>query len=319
MKILITGSTGLLGQALGGHLAALGDVTGVSRRPPASRGGSAHVACDLRDAGRVAALVSRLQPDAVIHSQAMSDVDQCERDPGLARAMNAKTTANLVRALGGAPAVLLYVSTDYVFDGEKGQPYNEQDAPRPISVYGQSKLEGEREALRHPRAVVVRPSTLFGPGRMNFCDAIVRALQEGRTIEAFVDQTTSPTYTEDLAEMMKELIVVLTQSGPAPTPNSVTGATSQATRLVWGRASRIVHMSNAGGASRVAFAHRIADLLGRSREAVRPIRMADQRRPAKRPAYSALTSAELVPLTGRMMRPWDDALHAYLRQRGWLG
>ena len=230
--------------------------------------------------------------------------------------MNVETTAHLVRALGARPAVLLYVSTDYVFDGEQGRPYDEHDAPRPVSVYGRSKLEGEREALRHPRAVVIRPSTLFGPGRMNFCDAVVRALQEGGTIEAFTDQTTSPTYTEDFAAMARELITALTR--PAPTPNSVPGVESGGARLVWGPASRVVHLTNAGHASRVEFAHRVADLLGRSREAVRPIRMADQRRPARRPACSALTSTELMPLTGRMMRPWDDAVRAYLQQRRWL-
>ena len=234
----------------------------------------------------------------MIHTQAMSDVDRCEREPQAARAMNVQATAHLVRALRGTPARLFYVSSDYVFDGAKGAPYDERDAPHPISVYGQSKLEGEVEALRHPAAVILRPSTLFGSGRMNFCDAIVGAAREGRTIEAFLDQTTSPTYTEDMAAMIRELIQALAGSRTPVT--------------------RVVHITNAGSCTRVAFAHRVLDLLGRSRDLVRPIRMAQQQRPAKRPAYSALTTVALTPLTGRSMRSWDDALHAYLRQRGWL-
>ena len=250
--------------------------------------------CDLRDAAHTAKTVDATRPDAVIHTQAMSDVDRCELEPDLARAMNVEATGNLVRALRGGPAILLYVSTDYVFDGELGKPYDEQDRPNPVSVYGRSKLEGEQAAQRHPRTLVIRPSTLFGPARMNFCDAIVQALQAGRTIEAFADQTTSPTYAEDMAEAIAAFLPALQQ--PARWP-----------------ASRIVHLTNAGTATRVEFAHHVADLLRLSRELVRPIRMADQRRPARRPAYSALTSRELVPLLGKTLRPWTDAVRAYLR------
>src|SRR3989338_5380411 len=103
-------------------------------------------------------------PDVVIHTQALSDVDRCEREPQLAFQMNVQTTANLVEAVRGTKALLVYLSTDYVFDGRKGSAYVEADPTHPISVYGRSKLDGEQVALSRDRAVVARPSTLFGAG-----------------------------------------------------------------------------------------------------------------------------------------------------------
>ena len=254
------------------------------------------MACDLRDAARTAAAVRAAAPDLVIHAQAMSNVDQCELEPDAAWEQNVRALEHLVAALDPGRTWLVALGTDYVFDGRKGAPYDETDTPNPLGAYGRAKLAAERVALGFPRGIVARTSTLFGPGRMNFCDAIVGAVREGRGIEAFLDQTTSPTYTEDLAAMLRELIGALTVPRTGPIP-------------------RVVHVTNAGGCSRVEFARRVVELLGRSPDLVRPIRMAQQQRPAKRPAYSALTTIELPKLTGRIMPPWDDALHTYLRQR----
>ncbi len=235
-----------------------------------------------------------LQPDVVIHAQALSDVDRCELDPGMAEEMNVRTTAHVVEALEQTTAWLVQISTDYVFDGTKGSPYDETDEPNPLSVYGKTKLASERLALARERSVVVRPSTLFGPDRMNFCDEIVMRLREGQRVEAFKDQTTSPTYTEDLAEALTALVQRL-QREAIP--------------------SRILHVANQGGCTRLEFAQRIADLAGYPRERIEAIRMAQQRRPAPRPACSALTSRYASRMIGRTLRPWDDALQAYLRQR----
>jgi dTDP-4-dehydrorhamnose reductase len=232
----------------------------------------------------------------VIHAQALSDVDQCERDPHLAEASNVTTTANVVQAARAVGAWLLSVSTDYVFDGAVGRPYDERDATNPVSVYGKSKLEGERVALGYPRSVVVRPSTLFGPGRMNFCDRVVTAANAGQPVPAFVDQVTSPTYTMDLAEALVQFAQrLLVCGGPDDLP------------------SRIFHMANAGRCSRLEFAHRIVDLLGQPRDLVQAVRLADERRAAPRPAFSALTSRYLTEVIGRTLRPWDEALEAYLQ------
>jgi dTDP-4-dehydrorhamnose reductase len=255
--------------------------------------------CDLLDAGRTTQVIRDLCPEVVIHSQALSDVDRCEREPALAQAQNVQATANLVGALATTGAFLVYVSSDYVFDGTKGRPYDEGDAPKPLSVYGRSKVRGEHMTLQYARSIVVRPSTLFGAGRMNFCDQAVRRLREGQPVEAFVDQTTSPTYTDDLAEALDGLIRALVGSG-------------------LGGKSRVYHLVNAGSCTRAEFAYRLADLLGRSRGQIRPIRVAEQHRPAPRPRYCALMTKELPNVIGRSLRPWDDALQSYLRQRGWL-
>lgn len=253
--------------------------------------------CDLNDAGQTRQTVERVRPDAVIHSQALADVDLCERDPALAMTQNTQTVAHLAAALAGTHTPLVYISTDYVFDGTKGTPYDEDDAPNPLCVYGRSKLEGERLTLHYPHGVVARPSTLFGAGRNNFCDFIVRTALEGAgVIEAFTDQTTSPTYTDDVAVALGAL---LSQQQPAGGP-------------------RIYHTANEGGCTRLAFVHRVVDLLKRSRHCVRPTQMAQQRRPAARPAYSALTSKYVPAPIRRILRPWDEALEAYLRQRRWL-
>jgi len=289
--------------ALFGQLDANGvrplEVTGLARHAPADPLPGRHVVCDLLDAEGTARVIETVRPDAVIHAQALSDVDRCEREPQLAHRMNVETTQHLVEALRGSAGVLVYVSTDYVFDGTQRTPYVEMDRPNPLSVYARSKLDGERTVLEHPTAIVVRPSTLFGPARMNFCNAVVQAAGERRTIEAFSDQTTSPTYTEDCADALEALVRWrMTEPGRA--------------------GPRIYHVANDGACPRLTLAYRILELLGAPRDVVRPVRMADQHRPAPRPAYSALGTTELPNAIGRRLRPWDEALHAYLRQRRWL-
>ena len=294
MKILITGSTGLLGQALSARLAQRADVTGLSRHAPTSALAGRHVVCDLRDAGRTAEAICAVRPDVVLHAQALPDVDRCEREPTLAEAMNVGTTAHVIDALAGTRAWLMFISTDYVFDGTKGSAYEEADAPQPLNVYGRTKLAAERLILSQPRGLVARVSTLFGAGRKNFCDEIVERLRRGDVVEAFSDQTTSPTYTEDVAEGL-DLVLRVLECGALP--------------------SKILHVVNDGSCTRVAFANRVAELIGSSRSAIRAIPMAQQRRPAPRPAHSALRSRYLATMIGRTLRPWDDALQAYLRQR----
>lgn len=239
------------------------------------------------------------QPEAVLHSQALSDVDRCELDPQDAERHNVLTVEHLCRALRGSGAFLMAVSTDYVFDGAKGRPYDEADPPNPVSVYGRTKLAGEQAALAYPLSVVIRPSSLFGPGRMNFCDQVVARARRQEPVEAYVDQATSPSYTEDVADGVWALLTALQGRGLA------------------GQA-RIYHVVNAGGCRRVEFVERVLALTGAPRTLLRPIRMADQRRPARRPPYSVLTSRHLPPVIGRTLRPWDEALHAYLQQRRWL-
>lgn len=205
--------------------------------------------CDLLDAQRTANVIRDCRPDVVIHAQALSDVDQCEREPALADALNVTAIRHVLRALEGTGALVVYVSTDYVFDGTKAAPYDERDEPRPISVYGRSKLAGERAALAAPRSIVVRTSTLFGPSRMSFCDHVVKQLTAGEPVEAFADQVTSPTYSDDLAGGVAQLSAALRDAWNAEGP-------------------RVFHLANAGGCSRMEFARRVADLLGAPRTLV---------------------------------------------------
>ena len=251
--------------------------------------------CDLLSVEQIRQVIERIRPEIVIHTQALSDVDQCEREPDAAWAQNVTATEQLIRALEPLKALLIYVSTDYVFDGSKRAPYDENDSPRPISVYGRSKLKAEQRVLAYERSVIVRPSTLFGPGRMNFCDHVATQVKAGHSVEAFVDQVTSPTYTEDLADGIGELSAALLRA--------------QATQ--W---PRVYHMANAGGCSRVVFAQRVAELLGCSRSLIHPIPMAQYRQPTPRPSCSALSTIHVPHVIGRTLRSWDDALHAYLRQ-----
>lgn len=252
--------------------------------------------CDLTQAAHVAASFARIQPALVIHAAALSNVDQCEQEPALARIANVETTTHVVRALNGSGARLLFISTDYVFDGRKVGPYDEDDLPNPLGVYARSKREAEQVVLDYAHGIVVRPSTLFGPGRMNFCDHVADRLAAGQLVEAFADQVTSPTYTADLAEALFALGRWLSAPGAE------------------GRA-RVYHLVNAGGCSRVEFAHCVADLTGCPRSLVRAIPMAAQQRLAVRPCNSALTSRYAPPMLERILRPWSEALEAYLRQR----
>ncbi len=271
-------------------------MTGCSRRAGEGDGAARHRVCDLRDGAQAARLVETLHPALVIHCQALSDVDRCEREPDEAYAQNAGTIHHLLEALQGSGARFIYVSSDYVFDGRKGSAYDEQDRPNPLSVYGKAKREGEQVALRSPGAVVARPSTLFGSGRMNFCDSIVERVRAGQPVDAFLDQVTSPTYTTDLAEGLADLGLALANAPEWTGP-------------------RIFHMVNAGSCTRAGFAHRVVELVGGSHALVREIPMASQPRPAPRPACSALTSISLHQIIGRSLRSWDEALQAYLQPR----
>ena len=270
-------------------------MAGLSRHPPRGPVPGRHRVCDLLDAEQLERVARELEPDVVVHAQALSNVDRCEQAPEEARAQNVTAVEQLIRALADRPTWLLFISSDCVFDGRKRSPYTEEDPPNPLSVYGRSKAEGERRVLGHPRGIVIRPSTLFGPGRMQFCDHVVERLSAGEPVEAFVDQVISPTYTVDMADAIGELIATL---GSTPNPGQ----------------PRIYHMANEGGCSRLEFAERIARLLDLPHTLIQQVSMADRRR-APRPAYSALTTVHLPARIGRRLRSWDDALQAYLRCR----
>ena len=196
MKVLITGAGGLVGRALVEHCSSKGDEV-LSYD---------HKGLDIADAGAVESAVLEQLPDAVINCAAWTDVDGCESNPEKAEQVNARGPENLARASRKANAVLITISTDYVFDGKKEGFYTQRDQPVPISVYGNFKLKGERRAQEeHARTIVVRTGYIFGPGGRNFLSNVVSRVQRGENLKAISDYWGTPTYGRDLAVRLREL------------------------------------------------------------------------------------------------------------------
>jgi len=272
MRCLVFGGAGMLGQAVVAEARSRGwDVRGPSR-------GEA----DITDRGRLLGWVDDFRPEAIVNCAAFTRVDDCEKEPQQAFAVNGEAVANAAAAAARAGARLLHVSTDYVFDGEARQPYQEDAAPAPRSVYGQSKLAGERHALAYDRALVVRTSWLFGAGGPNFVATIVGLIDAGRLpLRVVSDQEGCPTYTPYLAAALLDLARL--------------GTTG------------IVHYRNREPVSWYAFAVAIARLWSATAEVV-PVTTAEFPRPAPRPAYSVLDVARFEEIAGRPVESWEPGL-----------
>jgi dTDP-4-dehydrorhamnose reductase len=233
--------------------------------------------------------VADCRPAAIVNCAASTDVDGCEHQRDLAFSTNALGPELLARAAGARRALLVHVSTDFVFDGAKGSPYTEEDTPHPLNVYGESKLAGE-EAVRHfaGEHLIVRTAWLYGRHRGNFTETIL-ALAEGRKeLRVVTDQRGSPTWTVPLAEA----IVALMRAGARGT----------------------YHAAGRGECSRYEWAVEILRLAGREVSLV-PATTAEFPRPARRPPYSALASEKLSRDTGFRFPPWQQSLAEYLRSR----
>lgn len=196
-KVLITGAGGLVGNASVEHCLANGDeVVAYDRK-----------SLDIGHAANVDAVITSERPDAVINCAAWTDVDGCESDPVRAERDNAIGPENLARACRRANALLLTISTDYVFDGAKEGFYTQRDQPRPLSVYGRFKLEGERRPqAEHARTIVVRTGYIFGPGGRNFLSTVVERAKRGEKLKVITDSWGTPTYARDLAARLRELV-----------------------------------------------------------------------------------------------------------------
>lgn len=270
----MTGANGQLGSALrrvlSGEDLTLKDLPEFDLADPASES-------QIREA----------KPDIILHVGAYTNVDQAEREPERAYAVNAEGTRRVAQAAQAAKVRLIYVSTDYVFDGTKTSPYDEQDPPHPLNHYGRSKYEGEQAVLTLcPNSLVVRTAWLFGHEGPNFVKTIMRVAQERPVLEVVDDQRGCPTYAEDLAQALSQLAL-----------SDLRG---------------ICHVTNSGDCSWFEFAQAIVRLTG-SMTTVNPITTAQFGRPAKRPAYSVLSqdrfTAHYPPLPN-----WQDALARFLRR-----
>jgi dTDP-4-dehydrorhamnose reductase len=242
---------------------------------------------DITNRSTVEGAFERFTPDAVLHCAAYTDVDAAESDPKRAMTVNADGTEWVARAASQAGAKMLYVSTDYVFGGEKRTPYAEEDSPHPLSKYAESKLEGERRVVgvSPQRHLIARSAWLYGSGK-GFVDWARRRLESGETLRAVDDQVGSPTWVRDLAEALLVLI-----------EKNLSGT---------------FHVVNTGETDWLGLARVIAQQLGAPGSRVEAVSMADLDRPAPRPRYSALDVAKFEGATGHRLRSWQEALLSYL-------
>ena len=239
-------------------------------------------ALDIRDAGAVHAAVHGFAPDVILHTAAYTNVDGAEADPATAEAINVEGTRNVVQAVRGTHTVLVYFSTDYVFDGAKDSPYVETDTPRPLSVYGHTKLACEQEVLGLVRGMVFRTSWLFSETGTNFVKTILGAAREkagtGEPLRVVDDQVGSPTYAGHLA-----------------------AAVDEALRL--GVSPGLYHLAGSGYCSWCELAREVVTLAG-LQVPVEPISTAEAGRPAPRPAFTALASERPIP----RLPSWGDGV-----------
>jgi len=276
MNVLIFGASGLLGKALTREWTD-DKVVGLAS-------GNA----DIRDVQRVKQVVEELKPEWIVLTAAYTDVDGCEQNQELAFSVNRDGAVNVAEAARNGGARLLFLSSDYVFDGEKTTPYEIGDARNPQSVYGRSKAEAElRLAELVPECCVVRTSWLFGVGGKCFPDAIIKLAATRPAIDVVHDQRGCPTYTVDLARTIIQLCRK--------------------------KAHGIVHVTNRGDCSWFEFAEQIVKAANLETQ-VLPISSLQMARPAPRPPYSVLSPSSLQRLAIQMPS-WQDAFQRYLRER----
>jgi len=273
--ILVVGSKGMLGQELMGLYGS------------AARGVDVED-IDITDLGSVQRVLVTLKPRIVINVAAFTDVDACQTDVELALQVNGEGVAHLAMITKEIGATLVQVSTDYVFDGRKNTPYQEDDAPAPLSIYGESKLAGEMNVKFNPEHLIVRTQWLYGSGGKNFVETMLRLAGERSELTVVDDQIGAPTWTHDLALAIKALL----DKGCRGT----------------------YHAANSGFVSWNGFAREIFQQSGLA-VTVNPMSTEQLGRPAPRPLYSVLDCSKLAEDTGFVAEPWQEALKQYLALR----
>jgi len=280
LRVLVTGARGMVGRAVVEYCGSIGDTVFPHD----------HASLDIGDADRVIQTFREDKPEAVINCAAWTDVDGCELDKERAFATNSRGPENLANASREMNAVLVTISTDYVFDGDKPGFYTQRDQPNPKSVYGISKLEGERRAhLGYARTIVVRTGFVFGPGGSNFLSTIIERAGRGEKLKAIRDAYGTPSYAPDLARRLRELAQLDLPGG--------------------------FHVVNAGdGASYEEFARAALDLAGYASTNVESVAMDSLNRPAPRPRNSRLKCL-LSEAVGLAPLPfWKDSLRDFAAQ-----
>lgn len=276
LRVLITGAGGQLGHDLvrafeGEHY----DVVGCRRNE-----------LELTDRDSVLGTITTVEPDVVIHAGAWTAVDACEGDPDQAFRVNALGTRHVQHAARIVGARVCYVSTDYVFDGTATVPYNEWDTPNPVSVYGRSKRGGELEI--DPGNTIVRCTWVCGANGNNFVKTMLRIARERDELRVVSDQRGTPSFTEDIAQAIKQLVV--------------------------GRYPGLFHVTNSGEATWFEFAQATLQAAGLDAARVVPITTSEYPTPASRPAYSVLDNAAMR-LQGMPLLPdWHEPLERLVKE-----
>jgi dTDP-4-dehydrorhamnose reductase len=282
MRVLITGGRGQLGRELQRALRLRRD------RP-------AFLALDLpefdvTDADAVEWTIGQAKPGLVIHAAALTDTSLCEEDPALAMRVNAEGALHVAQACRRVDAAMVYVSTNEVFDGARGEPYAESDEPRPVNAYGRSKLEGERLVRGTlPRCYVVRTAWLYAEGGDNFPAKVLRAAEAKRELSMVTDEVATPTWARDLAAAI--------------------------IRLAAQPAYGTYHLTNDGWCSRYEWAAEVLRLAGPPRPDVtlHPITSAEYAAGPPKPPFTALRN-EAAARLGITLRPWQEALREFFGQ-----
>ena len=277
MRILVTGAGGLVGTSVVAHCTSVGDIVFAHTRQ----------SLDITDSDSVERAFAEAKPDAVINCAAWTDVDGCESDHDRAFSVNAHGPENLAIAARKVKAALVTISTDYVFDGTKVGFYTQLDEPNPQSVYGVSKLEGERRVREeNAQTIIVRTGFVFGRGGKNFLSTIVEHASNGETLRAIGDARGTPTYAPDLAARLRELALI-------------------------GR-PEIFHVVNAGnGASYVDFASLALRSAGLDATQIEPVSASSLNRPAPRPANSCLRCLVSESIGLAPMPDWQASLKIF--------
>ena len=276
MRVTIFGASGLLGRALMREWSG-DEVAGLNSQD-----------ADIRDAGQVQSAIQKTRPQWIVLAAAFTDVDGAESNANRAWSVNRDGAVNVARAAKQAGARLVFLSSDYVFDGKKKSPYETEDPRNPQGVYARSKAEAETRLLDVlPGVCIARTSWLFGVGGRCFPDTILKLAASRPALDVVDDQRGCPTYCTDLARG----IIALCRK----------------------RVSGIVHVTNAGDCSWFEFARAIVNESGLTTE-IRPVSTEQMPRPAPRPAYSVLSAKSLESWDVKMPS-WQDALQRYLKER----
>lgn len=293
MKILITGAGGMLGTDLTTTLKQDFEVVGLERRPVTHLTVPYDI-CDLTQARKTREAILSHKPDVIIHAAAMTDVDYCETHHDEALENNVAATENVVSAAQEIDAPVIFFSTDYVFDGKKSGEYDEADTPNPLSFYGKTKQMGEEVLLRlAKRATIFRITWLFGIWGRCFPKAILRQAAEVKTMNVVDDQIGRPTWSWDIAQAMRDLLLNKKDK-------------------VFASGVEIFNLGNSGTVHWADCARFILKEAGLDSVKVKDISSTHLGRPAPRPANSVLSLMKSGKVLGLKLRSWKDAMQEFL-------